>query len=309
MKNSILKYQKYRQIAGLLNEYNALVSAQAADSAAKTQFETLVDTLESRINELMRPVRPYYSQQQSSREQLREHLKMVVRRGMVLARENNQQLMYNILDEYRSSIYNASSFTLRELCQQICDSLEQYPDQLATIGITTEQLTALRSQSESFESQMQETGTLVSERKAARNEIAALIKELNGMLRLYFDSFALMYKQSEPVFYSRYMALRRRKARRRYATEPTALSDISGMVTDAVTGQPVPNATVNLVENSHVILTESDGYYLFDELPEGDYTISCHAPGYSVPDIVPVSLGTDDSVVINFTLNSLAATA
>ena len=234
---------------------------------------------------------------------------MVVRRGMVLARENNQQLMYNLLDEHRSSIYNASSFTLRELCQQICDSLEQYPDQLATIGITTEQLTALRSQSESFESQMQETGTLVSERKAARNEIAALIKELNGMLRLYFDSFALMYKQSEPVFYSRYMALRRRKARRRYATEPTALSDISGMVTDAVTGQPVPNATVNLVENSHVILTESDGYYLFDELPEGDYTISCHAPGYSVPDIVPVSLGTDDSVVINFTLNSLAATA
>ncbi len=309
MTKEILKFQKFQQIISLLNEYETLFSSALVELEAKTQFESKVAIIGSRISELLRPVSPYYSQQQSSREQLREHLKMVVRRGMVLARENNQQLMYNLLDEHRSSIYNASSFTLRELCQQICDSLEQYPDQLATIGITTEQLTALRSQSESFESQMQETGTRVSERKAARNEIAALVKELNGMLRLYFDSFALMYKQNEPVFYSRYMALRRRKARRRYATEPTALSDISGMVTDAVTGQPVPNATVNLVENSHVILTESDGYYLFDELPEGDYTISCHAPGYSVPDIVPVTLGTDDSVVINFTLNSLAATA
>lgn len=309
MRKEILKYQKLQQIISLLNENETLFSSTLVELEAKTQFESKVAIIGSRISELLRPVSPYYSQHQSSREQLREHLKMVVRRGMVLARENNQQLMFNFLDEHRSSIHNANSFTLRELCQQICDSLQQYPDQLATIGLTTEQLAALRTQSESFESQLQETGNRISERKAARDEISALIKELNGMLRLYFDSFALLHKQSEPVFYSRYMALRRRKPRRRSSAGPVALSDISGMVTDAVTGQPVPNATVNLVENSHVILTESDGYYLFDELPEGDYTISCHAPGYSVPEIVPVTLGADDSVVMNFTLNSLAATA
>lgn len=103
--------------------------------------------------------------------------------------------------------------------------------------------------------------------------------------------------------YASYRTMRGPKRRRgSNGNNIPALSDITGTVTDSITGLPVPNATITLVQQSMVTETDEEGTYTFDELYEGSYTVGCFAPGYQVPDPEITSLGNNDSLVIDFSL-------
>jgi len=86
-------------------------------------------------------------------------------------------------------------------------------------------------------------------------------------------------------------------------------ADISGMVTDSYTGLPVTNASITLLQQESVTNTDTDGYYLIDELYEGTYSVGCYAPGYQVPAQVETTLGPNDSQVIDFSLTPENGTA
>ncbi len=55
---------------------------------------------------------------------------------------------------------------------------------------------------------------------------------------------------------------------------------ISGRVTDAKTGDPVNAAMVTLVPGSKTQQTGADGTFLFENLDEGQYTVSVQKSGY-----------------------------
>jgi len=89
---------------------------------------------------------------------------------------------------------------------------------------------------------------------------------------------------------------------------------ISGMsmyefsVPDNITGDPVANATVLISELNLVTTTDEDGYYLFDEVPVGSFTISCHATGYKLPANVTVTITDTQPQDVNFGLEPEAGT-
>lgn len=55
---------------------------------------------------------------------------------------------------------------------------------------------------------------------------------------------------------------------------------ISGRVTDAKDGNPLSAATVTLVPGSKTQQTGADGSFLFENLDEGQYTVSVQKSGY-----------------------------
>lgn len=59
---------------------------------------------------------------------------------------------------------------------------------------------------------------------------------------------------------------------------------ISGIVTDSITGAPIPNAYVNARKiNGHgggMAVTDENGYYIIQNLVPGLYTVTCHAQNY-----------------------------
>ena len=55
---------------------------------------------------------------------------------------------------------------------------------------------------------------------------------------------------------------------------------ISGRVTDAKDGNPLSTATVTLVPGSKTQQTGADGSFLFENLDEGQYTVSVQKSGY-----------------------------
>lgn len=57
-----------------------------------------------------------------------------------------------------------------------------------------------------------------------------------------------------------------------------------------------------VTELEQVATTDKYGYYLFDEVPAGVFTISCHATAYKLPANVPVTITDTEPLQLNFGL-------
>lgn len=60
----------------------------------------------------------------------------------------------------------------------------------------------------------------------------------------------------------------------------TSYGSIYGTVTDFATGEPVKNANVKLRQNGETTLTGSDGNFQFNNVADGDYSLSITKEGY-----------------------------
>ena len=308
MKKMVFRYQKYFQIDRLFTEYETLFESHTADQEAKAIFSAKLTEMAAIISYLMQPMSPQYNVRKSSREALRDQARLLTGRGIALANKLQDEQLGYLLQGYHRVILNANSFELKEVSRHIYTKLLAHAELLIDFGLSTEQLTAFMNMAESFDAKEEQTINSLSLRKAKREQLKLLLKESFLMLMQQFDSFALLQKDSAPEFYSRYQSLRRREPVHRSKDVHLGSSDISGVVRDGQSGALIANATVNLLEHSFVMITSSDGLYFLEELPLGSYTVSCHAPGYAVPEVVTVELGNDDSVVINFDLQAVAAT-
>ena len=57
-------------------------------------------------------------------------------------------------------------------------------------------------------------------------------------------------------------------------------ADIKGRIVDFETSQPLPGATVGILENGQSVLSDEKGYYSFTGLPDGVYTLVISYTGY-----------------------------
>ena len=75
---------------------------------------------------------------------------------------------------------------------------------------------------------------------------------------------------------------------------------ITGYVTDKVTGDPIQNAEVSILELGITVYTDSSGFYHVS-VPPGRYTVKASAPNY-FSDTKSIIVGEQELVVLNFQL-------
>lgn len=80
--------------------------------------------------------------------------------------------------------------------------------------------------------------------------------------------------------------------------------NISGIVTEAESGAPLPSAVVTLVPGSSTVQTGTDGKFSFTGLDEGQYTVSVQKTGYQ-PNRKTVSVLSDETTEIVVTLSAI----
>ncbi|HEV2149388.1 MAG TPA: TonB-dependent receptor [Longimicrobiaceae bacterium] len=83
---------------------------------------------------------------------------------------------------------------------------------------------------------------------------------------------------------------------------------VVGMVTDAVTGQPISGVQVRLRELGRSELSHADGSFHFERLPAGRYTVTAQRIGYASAERV-VRVVSNDSVAVPLTLTPSAIAA
>ncbi len=81
------------------------------------------------------------------------------------------------------------------------------------------------------------------------------------------------------------------------------LASIQGTVT-SITNDPVEGATITFEGEILSTTSQADGSYFIDQIPEGDYTITCAANSYFSERVENVSFAASDTITLDFTLTS-----
>jgi vitamin B12 transporter len=76
---------------------------------------------------------------------------------------------------------------------------------------------------------------------------------------------------------------------------------LSGCVTDASTGLPVPDAEVTLVELGRRTSSRDGGYFLLRGIPRGVYTLRASVIGYDETRLPPMTVASDTAVTLDMT--------
>lgn len=301
-KEIILKNTKLNTLSIVLTNNVTAFEGFTESMEARDNFLAMKSRATVLISLLSKPYTEFYGVKSDSKDKLYSSLSLAIGTGISIATRQKNIPLLGVLKNYRATISRTTMHDLHEMADRVCTELEQYETQANAAGLTAEKLTALKDLTVNFREIIESTAYEVSTRKAERKELQMLISTIFVFLKDQMDPFVRQCKDSQPDFYNAYMTARFPKRRSRKKSGVSLTAELSGTVTNSVTGVPVANATIYVVELDMVVTTDADGYYLADELAAGTYTLLCSAPGYAAPAEISSPLLTGESLVFDFSL-------
>lgn len=307
MKNQIFKHQSFKAVSYVMNKYSAVFAEKAEVLAAKEEFETNNERMRVLLSQLLRPVSAVRNPRKYSDIQLRKQLSQVLGLGITLATSQNNLPLLETFKGYSKQLVRCSSYQLCEMSTHTHEELSKLQDIASGNGLTPAKLLAFQENIQLFADTLDNTGFQLNDRRKSRNDLSDLIKANNRILRLQLDTFVRFAEIDHFDLFQEYTFVRKRKSSRAKVDVSTEDQvDISGTVTDSETGLPIANATINIVDYSQIERTDTDGYYLIDELPPANYLVHCYAPNYEVSEAFSVDANSGESVVLDIALIPLA---
>jgi hypothetical protein len=82
-----------------------------------------------------------------------------------------------------------------------------------------------------------------------------------------------------------------------FSVNPTQAATIKGQVIDIQTHENIAGAFVDIVGTKYIFVSDVNGYFIFDELSKGSYTLSAKMMGYKPSVSEPIELNSNDAVV------------
>jgi hypothetical protein len=308
VKTNAMRYKtdrinKYKALYQILNQYAEAFEGEAL--ASVESLGTLNDRFSALVSNLTRPVSLVYQNKTSRRDSFIESLQQAVKLGMAVARKTGNTALMDAATNYRREIGRTSDHKLYEMALHMNELLTPHSEMMGSLGNQTAFMVQFANQIQEFSQTLSGTGLSLNERKSGRRELNALLTECNQLLIQELDGLVATRKHTHGELYNLYTTMRMNRRSRSKVGEKPGLSDISGMITNAVTGDPVADAQITLAQHATVTETDDDGFFAHEELHEGTYTVGCFAPGYHVPEKATVKLGYDESVEINFALQPI----
>ncbi len=305
MKRSIIKLQKYIAIKGVLEQYPAMFENKPAAIEIRDDFFGKITDINNCVNQLVSPHTALLVDRKNLRKEVRDQLKELINLAIAVAHQSGNNPLIETLKSYNKSINSYSSAMMVAVGQNMQSLLAENEASAIKMGLDARITKDLVQQVFDFQQVLVQTQLSLQTRRETHEQLRELFRESKSLLRDRMDGFVRYHKRSHPTFYRAYMRLRRAVPKPAVVNLPEN-SDISGTVTDSVTGLPIANAVINLIEHGFVMETGVDGTWLLDELIQGTYTVSCHATGYEVPPQGVFELGTNDSVVHHFVLTPVS---
>ena len=277
MKTQIIKHQKMRAISRILENNAEIFSGKTEAIAMKDLFGQQLDKVSALISEQLKPSTAIHRPKQEMQQHFEAETKRMIGMGVMLATHLKSQSLLHLLRTYKLKMNSISAYRKYELAIHVHDEINKHQPKAENFGLTTEVLTAFKDMAIQFSETLEDTGNSLYLRRKDRLELNELLKQCGETLRNQLDPFIGYHQESHPELYQAYMLLRDTKApKRKKAPMPSQQVEIVGTVTNAQTGKPIEDAIINLVGFDLATGTDADGYYLFENLPETSFTVSCH---------------------------------
>jgi len=286
-----------------MNNYPQAFENKTKALEMKADFNLQSDSLTELISKLLRPASTIHRPKQDSQQKLSLALLENLGMGILLATHLENKPLLDILKVYKSRISSVSAYKLYEMALHVAEELQQYAIVAVEFGLTAERLTAFSTQITDFGETLNQTGAKLTDRKSDWNALTRQLQLCSKTMRLQLDPFIEFNEKEFPDLFKDYLLVRgsRKRRKRAVVTDPTT-GEISGTVTDSISGLPLANVSINLVEHESSFTTDTDGYYLIDEIEAGKYTVTCHTNGYEVPPAVSCEILAGEALVIDFEL-------
>lgn len=306
MKTEINIHQRFKSLSRAMDNYEEAFAEKTEVQSARAAFESNNTKIGEILSQLLRPVAMVRNPKKDSEKRMRRSLSQLIGIGISLAKSQDNQPLLSMFKSYDQLWRRCSAYQLYEISLHVHDELEKLQEIATVNGLTADKLAAFKLTARDYGETLDTNNFLLVDRRKNRQDLKKLIKENNQLLRLQLDTFVRFAEDDYPGLFSNYMFLRKRKQGK---AKPGSINDdpaeITGTVTDSVTGYPLGNATINIVDYELITTTDSDGCYIIDELAAGTYTVHCYAINYQVPEAVVLTAENGDSLVVDFALTPL----
>ncbi len=307
MKNEMNRSEKIIAIKRVLETYPTAFEGKAEALAAKDSFVAIANELMQKINQLVKPARAGYIMRIVNRRAYNQLLSRLVNISLLMAHRMDDAVMISTLKGFGTNFEKSSISYCLAVGSYVLELFDMHEESLLQLGAAADDRANLQVSIDALTQANSEASAAAEARRLLNSEIVALIKQCNALMRNELDRFVRYNASSYPSLAQSYLRIRRVK-RKRGINLPTT-SDISGQVLDSLTNEPIPGATITLVEHAYAEQTDNDGQFELDELEAGSFTLSCHAEGYLVPPPAHIVLTERDSVIYNFSLQRAENTA
>lgn len=302
MKNLISHHLRFKAILRVIGKYLSLFNGKPEVLAATELFAANTNRIGKLLASLARPRKTLSGPKIDKELKLRKSLFSMADLGILMGTRRQDTPQVNLFKEFRKASWKYTAWAMHNAAEQVYTELAAYPEVAANIGITAEILESFQQQVQEFNEILDTTDRQYKDRKSERGELRALFTDNSALLKEQIEPVIRFESVANPGLYREYRIARSTGARKKPEGTADLLTDISGVVTDIVTGNPVANAIVDIVERELITTTDADGYYLFDEQPAGESTVGCHAPGYRLPEKVKVTAASGESLLVDFNL-------
>jgi hypothetical protein len=303
MNNNNLYHQRNKALQRVNEKYPEVFEGKPELQAANSTFAGNNERITELNSVLARPRPLVFGPKKDLSQKLAVSLSRKAGIGILIATRQNDVPKLNMYKGYKRAASHNNVWNLYQTSLQVATELAKEGEQAADAGLPAEELAAFQSQVEEFGLIIESTDNEVKERKAARQERDTLMAANIGILRYQLEPFANLVQDLYPAFFRDFKIARRSPLpRKATAKEVEILTDLSGTVTNSSAGEPIAGATVMITELNLVTTTDEDGYYLYDEVPVGSFTVSCHTTGYKLPANVPVTVTGTEPLQLDFQL-------
>ncbi|MDY0103760.1 MAG: carboxypeptidase-like regulatory domain-containing protein [Lentimicrobium sp.] len=306
MKQFYKRFQRYKTIELVLDEYNAIYAGMPDVVALKQEFTNSLTEIGNLISKLSRPYQLIYRDRQVLSADFRKQMKSMLSMLLHYASKSNNQQLISLLKTYLLEYRTLSIVRLYELGLHVKDLSEINLEGLSGLGYTQLQHDDYLAHLDAFKTAIDQYHFQSNERKSDRRQLLTRFQQMELLMKNRMDTFANLVSEDHPEFFMQYRQKRRKQSiKSTTANVEDSDADISGTITMQGSGNALSMATVAIPDLDLIANTDEDGYYLFDELPAGNYTVTCHLYGFEVPSPVQFTIASGESLVVDFTLTPL----
>jgi len=302
MKNYISHHIRFRAERRVFEKYSAQFSGKTYVLAAIELFNANTDQIGKLLSSLARPRKTFTRPQIDAVSILRRSLFSIADLGVLMGASRKDTSQIDLFMEIKKGSWNFSIWNLHQAALQACAQIAEYPVEAVKNGITPEILQAFEQQTEDFGKLLDVTDAQLKGRKAERLELRSLFKANTALLKQQIEPVIRYEAATTPGLIREYLIARKTGARKKQKSDTDLLAEISGTVTNIITGQPIANATVDIAGREMITTTDADGYYQFDEVPVGDSTLSCHITGFRLSEKITVKPAEGECLQVDFSL-------
>ncbi len=182
-------------------------------------------------------------------------------------------------------------------CNNIHNIATTHLASLAPYGLTTTVLSDLADATQAYADIIATPRNAVAQRTSYSEAIKNLMKDADSLLKLQMDKVALQFKINNPEFYNAY------KQNRIILDAATSSTQVTGIITDSETNQPVAGVTVQVVDQPYTATSNAIGEYTVKIPVPGTYNLAFTIiAGYNNKTQTGVSVTLGQSTTLNMQL-------